>query len=220
MTDPSPELLILDCDGVLVDSEVISVRVDSEVVTELGWPLTEEEVAERYLGTSYDAMVADIKANVPGPLEPGWEADFADRYRRALEAELKPVDGIVEALARITIPTCVASSGSMEKMRFTLGLTGLWERFEGRIYSVDDVERPKPEPDLFLHAAAEMAARPERCIVVEDSVHGVRAAMDAGMRALGYSGGLMSAEALEAAGATAFGDMRELPDLVGAGAVM
>ena len=162
VTDAAPQLVILDCDGVLVDSEVISVRVDAEVVAELGWSLTEQEVAERYLGGSYEAMVADIEANVEGPLEPGWDKAFDRRYREAFAAELQPVAGVLEALDRITLPTCVASSGSIEKMRLTLGLTGLWERFEGRIFSADDVEHAKPAPDLFLHAAAAMGVDPER----------------------------------------------------------
>ncbi len=220
MTGAAPQLVILDCDGVLVDSEVISVRVDAEVVAELGWPLTEAEVAERYLGGSYQAMVADIEANVPGTLEPGWDNAFDRRYREAFEAELQPVAGVLAALDRITLPTCVASSGSIEKMRLTLGLTGLWERFEGRIYSADDVEHAKPAPDLFLHAATAMGVDPERCVVVEDSRYGVQAAVAAGMRVLGYSGGLTAAETLRQAGATPFADMRELPALVGADGVM
>ncbi len=220
MTDAAPQLVILDCDGVLVDSEVISVRVDAEVVAELGWSLTEQEVAERYLGGSYEAMVADIEANVEGPLEPGWDKAFDRRYREAFAAELQPVAGVLEALDRITLPTCVASSGSIEKMRLTLGLTGLWERFEGRIFSADDVEHAKPAPDLFLHAAAAMGVDPERCVVVEDSRYGVQAAVAAGMGVLGYSGGLTSAETLRQAGATPFADMRELAGLVGADGVM
>ena len=220
MTDAAPQLVILDCDGVLVDSEVISVRVDAEVVAELGWSLTEQEVAERYLGGSYEAMVADIEANVEGPLEPGWDKAFDRRYREAFKAELQPVAGVLEALDRITLPTCVASSGSIEKMRLTLGLTGLWERFEGRIFSADDVEHAKPAPDLFLHAAAAMDVDPERCVVVEDSRYGVQAAVAAGMRVLGYSGGLTSAETLRQMGASPFADMRELPGLVGADGVM
>ena len=121
--------------------------------------------------------------------------------------------GVVDALDRIDLPTCVASSGSHEKMRLTLGLTGLRERFAGRIFSADEVARGKPAPDLFLHAAASMGAAPERCVVVEDSPAGVTAAVAAGMRALGYAGG-GEAEPLRRGGAETFAAMTDLPSLI------
>jgi HAD superfamily hydrolase (TIGR01509 family) len=207
------ELVIFDCDGVLVDSERIAVSVDVEVLAELGWPLSADEVVERFLGRTHAHMVAEIEANVPG-LAPGWDRPFDERYRAAFQARLRPVDGVVEALAAIDLPTCVASSGSHEKLRFTLGLTGLLERFEGRIFSASDVARGKPAPDLFLHAAAHMGVEPAACVVVEDSAHGVAAARSAGMRALGYAGGLTPRAHLESAGAVVFDAMRELPALL------
>jgi HAD superfamily hydrolase (TIGR01509 family) len=135
-------------------------------------------------------MTADIEAHLGRRLPASWEEPFRHLYRQAFEAELEPVAGVVAALDAIAIPTCVASSGTHEKIRFTLGLTGLYERFAGRIFSVSDVARGKPAPDLFLHAAARMGVPPAQCAVVEDSRYGVEAARAAGMRAFGYAGGL------------------------------
>ncbi len=125
------------------------------------------------------------------------------------------MDGIVEALDRIRIPTCVASSGSHEKMRYTLGKTGLYERFAGRIFSAAEVPRGKPAPDLFVHAAARMGVAPADCAVVEDSAVGVQAARAAGMPVFGYAGGVTPAIRLEGPGTIVFRDMRELPGLLG-----
>ena len=182
--------MIFDCDGVLVDTERIAVRIDVIVLAELGWPMTEAEVVERFMGRSDEEMTADIEAHLGRRLPASWEEPFRHLYRQAFEAELEPVAGVVEALDAIAIPTCVASSGTHEKIRFTLGLTGLYERFAGRIFSVSDVARGKPAPDLFLHAAARMGVPPAQCAVVEDSRYGVEAARAAGMRAFGYAGGL------------------------------
>ena len=117
-------LVILDCDGVLVDTERIAVRIDVRVLAELGWPMTEAEVVERFMGRSDAEMTAQIEARLGRSLGASWEEPFRHLYREAFAAELKPVSGIVEALDAITIPTCVASSGTHEKIRFTLGLTG------------------------------------------------------------------------------------------------
>ena len=207
-------LVIFDCDGVLVDSEPISVRTDVLVLGELGWPLTTEDIVERFVGRTHEYMVSEIEAQLGRPLADDWESRFAHLYREAFEAELAPVDGIVEALDRITIPACVASSGSHERLRFTLGLTGLYDRFEGRIFSASEVANGKPEPDLFLYAAERMGVAPRLCAVVEDSRYGVEAARAAGMRAFGYAGGMTPAPRLEGPGTVVFDDMRELPELL------
>jgi HAD superfamily hydrolase (TIGR01509 family) len=211
------ELVIFDCDGVLVDSEPIAVRVDAVVLGRLGWHLTEAEIVERFMGRSEAYMVGEIEAALGRSLQADWDAEFAALYREALEAELEPVDGVVEALDRIATPTCVASSSTHERIRFTLGLTGLLDRFDGRIFSSVDVANGKPAPDLFLHAAASLGADPERCAVIEDSVYGVQAARAAGMRAFGYAGGLTAADRLGGPATTVFTDMRELPALLGQG---
>jgi HAD superfamily hydrolase (TIGR01509 family) len=208
-------LVIFDCDGVLVDSERIAVRLDVAVLGRLGWTLTEAEVVERFVGRSHEYMVGEIEAAIGRRLPEDWEDEFHRLYREAFEAELAPVEGVVEALDRITAPTCVASSSTHERLRLTLGLTGLLERFNGRIFSTADVPNGKPAPDLFLHAARTLGADPARCAVVEDSRFGVEAARAAGMRVFGYAGGLTPAERLEGASTTVFEDMRELPALLG-----
>ena len=208
------ELVIFDCDGVLVDSERIAVRIDAEVLGRLGWPLTEAQVAERFLGLSDTDFQSEVERHLGRQLPAGWDAEFEPLYRKAFESRLRPVDGVVEALDSISIPTCVASSGSHEKMRFTLGLTGLYDRFLGRIFSASEVARGKPAPDLFLHAASRMAVDPRVCAVVEDSRAGVAAAKAAGMQVFGYAGGITPPRQLSDLGAVVFSDMRELPGLL------
>lgn len=141
---PETRLVIFDCDGVLVDSERISVRLEVTLLAELGWELTEPEIAERFLGRTDQYMIGQIEAHLGRKLPPGWPEETAMRYREVLAAELRPVDGVVEALDRIDVPNCVASSGSHDKMAFTLGLTGLYERFDGRIFSSSEVANGKP----------------------------------------------------------------------------
>ncbi|MCH7653183.1 MAG: HAD family hydrolase, partial [Chloroflexi bacterium] len=143
--------------------------------------------------------------------------NLTERTYKAFEKELKPVAGIVDALKEITLPVCVASSGEVSKMRFTLGLTGLLPRFDGRLFSATQVARGKPHPDIFLHAAKEIGASPEQCVVVEDSVPGVLGGVSAGMSVLGFAGGLTPAAELKKAGATLFHDMAELPGLLQSG---
>lgn len=204
-------LVIFDCDGVLVDSERLSIEVDRQVLAELGWDLTFEEIVDRFVGRSHEFFMAEVTRHLGRPLPPGWEEATTPRYRQAFAASLQPVDGIVEALDEIALPTCVASSGTHEKMAFTLGLTGLLDRFEGRLFSATEVARGKPAPDLFLHAAREMGHDPAVCVVVEDSLHGVAAARAAGMRVVGYSGGVIASDRLRERGAEVIADMRDLP---------
>lgn len=208
------ELVIFDCDGVLVDSERLAVKVDVEVLARLGWPLSEEEVVQRFVGVSDADVTRMIEERLGSPVPGGWQASFEPLYRSAFERELRPVDGIVEALDRIDLPTCVASSGTHEKMRFTLGLTGLYQRFEGRIFSATEVPRGKPAPDLFLHAAERMGARPDRCVVVEDSAYGAEAGRAAGMRVLAYGAGVTPPARLTGPNTVVFDDMRHLPALL------
>ncbi|MFB6818896.1 HAD family hydrolase [Streptomyces sp. NPDC056347] len=212
-TPPAPELVIFDCDGVLVDSEPIAVRIQVEVGAELGWPLTPQEVVEQFVGRSNKSIGELVEARLPGS-SAAWQQRFEALHRAAVDTELLAVDGINEALAGIALPTCVASSGSHEKMRHTLGRTGLRDHFEGRIFSATEVAHGKPAPDLFLHAAARMGVSPAACVVVEDSKYGVQAARSAGMRALGYAGGLTPAHWLEGPDTVVFDDMRKLPALL------
>ncbi len=210
----SVELVIFDCDGVLIDSERLAVKVDVVILRELGWPLSEADVIERFVGRSDADARADIEAHLGRRLPPGWDETVERRYREAFADALAPVDGVLDALDRITKPGCIASSGTHDHMRFTLGLTGLYERFAGRIFSAEDVPNGKPAPDLFLHAADRMGATPGGCVVVEDSRHGVQAARAAGMHVLGFAGGLTRPEVLEGPDTIVFDDMRDLPGLI------
>ncbi|MGW7522508.1 HAD family hydrolase [Streptomyces sp. NPDC054783] len=208
------ELVIFDCDGVLVDSERIAARVQVALGAELGWPLTEKEVVDRFIGRSHAAIRRQVAARLGEETAAIWAERFEQLHREAVDADLAPVDGLPEALDAIALPTCVASSGSHDKMRHTLGRTGLYDRFAGRIHSATEVAHGKPAPDLFLHAARHMGVDPAACVVVEDSRPGVLAARAAGMRAFGYAGGLTPAGRLEGPGTTVFHDMRKLPALI------
>jgi len=210
----SIELVIFDCDGVLIDSERLAVKVDVEMLHELGWPLSEAEVIERFVGRSDRDTQAAIEAHLGRKLPADWDQHVQSNYRELFAEALAPVAGVVNALERITLPSCVASSGTHEYLRYTLQLTGLYEQFAGRIFSVEDVARGKPAPDLFLHAAERMGAEPSGCVVVEDSRSGVEAARTAGMRVLAFAGGLTPAELLEGPDTILFEDMVELPALI------
>lgn len=210
------DLVIFDCDGVLVDSERLSVRLDVELLAQLGWPLTEDEIIERWVGRTEAAMRAEIEAHLGRDIGPEWDA-FSGRYEAAFAAELQPVDGVAEAVDAIQAAgyaTCVASSGSHAKIRRNLAKTGLADRFGDRLFSGEDVEHGKPAPDLFLHAAAHMGVAPGRTAVVEDSRHGVTAGRAAGMWVFAYCAGVTPAAALEGERTTLFADMRELPRLL------
>jgi len=192
------------------------VRVEAAFLAELGWPLSQAEVIERFMGRSQAYMVQAIQDRLGDRLPADWQDRLDRRYRAVFDAELTPVDGVVEALDRIATPTCVASGASHETLRHTLGLTGLYDRFQGRIFSASEVAEGKPAPDLFLHAAARMGAEPAACAVVEDSRYGVEAARAAGMRAFGYTGGLTPPDRLAGPRTVLFDDMRRLPDLLAA----
>ncbi len=206
------ELVIFDCDGVLVDSDRISLRIQAERISALGLEMTYEDCVRDFLGLGMPATLRILAERLGRPLPEGWEAELDAAVRDGFRRELTPVPGIVEALEGIELPACVASSGSHEKMRLTLGLTGLWDRFAGRIFSADEVQRGKPAPDLFLHAASRMSTPPERCIVVEDSPFGIAAAKAAGMSALGFAAATPAAR-LDGADAV-FMAMEDLPGLI------
>ncbi len=208
------DLVIFDCDGVLVDSEPIALRINQEMLANIGWHLDTEEIVNQFVGKSITANRETVEAYLGGPLPEGWLDEFVARIRAAHAAELERVDGVTEALAGIDalgIPTCVASSGTHAKIEHSLRLVGLYERFAGRIFSATDVAAGKPAPDLFLHAAGTLDADPAACVVVEDSRYGVLAARAAGMRAIGYGGGVTPAEWLAGPGTTVVDDLRVIP---------
>ena len=206
--------MIFDCDGVLVDTELISNTVLAGLLTEAGLPTTLEHCMTAYRGRSIGSVLEIAEAQLGSEMP----FDVAGRYYAAaaeiFARELRPVPGVIAALDRIELPSCVASSGPHHKMAVTLRTTGLWERFEGRIFSSSEVARGKPAPDLFLHAASSMGVAPARCVVVEDSAAGVEAARAAGMRSLGYAGGLTPPSWLEGPGTVVFDDMADLDRLL------
>jgi HAD superfamily hydrolase (TIGR01509 family) len=207
------DLVVFDNDGVLVDSEVIANTVLSELLTGLGVPTTLDESVERYLGGSIGRVRAIVEADVGRRLP----ADFEARYHRAVFArfrsDLQAVPGVAAVLADLRTDRCVASSGTHDRIRLTLGLTGLLAFFAGAIFSADDVAAGKPAPDLFLHAAARRDVPPGRCVVIEDSPLGVVAARAAGMTVFGFAR-LTPAVRLAEADAV-FTDMAELTGLLG-----
>ncbi|MGW6705372.1 HAD family hydrolase [Streptomyces sp. NPDC054956] len=208
------ELVIFDCDGVLVDSEPLFVRLQIALGAELGWPLTRDEAIDRFVGRSKQSIIDQIADRLGDETAGLWWERLIRRHEEAVDAELTAIPGIAEALDAISLPTCVASNGSHDKLRQVLGRTGLYERFAGRLHSAADVARGKPAPDLFLYAAERMGVDPAACAVVEDSRSGVEAARAAGMRAFGYAGGLTPAARLAGPGTVVFHDMRELPHLL------
>jgi HAD superfamily hydrolase (TIGR01509 family) len=208
------QLVMFDCDGVLVDSERITNQVFADLLGELGLEFSLADMFEHFVGHSMAQCLDKITGLLGKSPPPDFVATYRARTRHALETQLRPVPGIEEALAQITIPSCVVSNGEHEKMRLTLGLTGLLPRFEGKLFSVTEVARPKPAPDVFLYAASCCRVAPRDCVVVEDTPSGVAAAVAAGMTVLGYAA-WTPAHWLRAAGADhVFDRMTELPQLV------
>ncbi len=207
------ELVIFDCDGVLVDSERLANTVLADLLTEAGLPTTTDESIATYMGLSMPSCVALAEERLGRPLPPDLIDRYHERVFEAFDRELQAVPGVAEVVRQLRWPACVASSGEHERMRRTLGRTGLHGDFEGRIFSASEVERGKPHPDLFLHAAERMGVEPGACVVVEDSPYGVRAARAAGMTALGYAA-MTPAAVLQVEGAETFAAMAELPALL------
>ena len=208
------DLVIFDCDGVVVDSERVSHDVFGAFIRSLGASLSETEMHERFLGRRLAECLGLVEELTGRPVPPG----AVDRYKaerdRVLREQVVPIEGIREVLAGLTIPYCIASSGDHDKMRVTLGTTNLLPLFEGRLFSATEVPNGKPAPDVFLLAAERMGAEPKRTAVIEDSVNGVLAGCSAGMTVFGFAG-LVPAAKLAAAGAAAtFTRMRELPALL------
>jgi len=213
------DLVIFDCDGVLVDSEAISCRAHAEVLSRHGYPITQERVFDRFLGRSTRQANSEVEAELGRALPDDFHVQLQDEQFRSFEADLQAVPHIHSALDAITQAICVASSGSQQRMRLTLGRTHLYGRFAPNIFSSSQVINGKPAPDLFLFAAGQMNVAPERCIVIEDSVAGIAGAVAAGMTVLGFHGGSHCrhghGDSLRAVGAAeTFDDMRRLPDLI------
>ena len=217
--DPNFDLVIFDCDGVLVDSEVISCRVHADVLTRYGYLITAEQVRERFLGRTAHEATAEVERELGRRLAETYDLERRTTLLAALADTVEAIPHLADALDAIDAQMCVASSAAHEKIFTTLSRTGLYMRFAPNIFSGTQVSNGKPAPDLFLFAARQMAALPARCVVIEDSVPGVTGALAAGMTVLGFHGGSHcrpgDGEALRAAGAmVTFDDMRQLPDLI------
>jgi HAD superfamily hydrolase (TIGR01509 family) len=211
---PRFDLVIFDCDGVVVDSERIVFEVFGEFIRSLGVDLTEAETRQQFLGRTLAACMAIVEQLTGKPVPAGALERYTADRDRVLRERVQPVDGIRAVLETLTTPFCIASSGGYDKMGITLGATALMALFEGRLFSATEVAHGKPAPDIFLFAAKQMGANPSRTVVVEDTVNGVRAGCAAGMTVLGYVDLTPAPKLIEAGAATTFTHMRELPALL------
>lgn len=213
-----PRAVLFDCDGVLADSEMLVNAIVADQLTALGWPMTASESREAFLGLSLPDMVPRIEARV-GPLPDGWAQEISLLLAVEMTRNTPPVPGAIEAVLSVVaagIPVAVASNSARAELAAKLRALGLAEIFGARVFSFEDVPRPKPWPDMYLAAAAACGAAPGDCVVIEDSVPGVRAGRAAGCRVLGFAHETPRA-VLAAHGAEPFGAMADLPGLLGLG---
>ncbi|OJU03824.1 MAG: HAD family hydrolase [Rhizobium sp. 63-7] len=217
------DLLLFDCDGVLVDSEIISAKVESSLLTEAGYPITVEEMSERFAGLTWRDILFTVEKEADIP----FSATLLDKSEKLLDArlerEVKIIDGVKFALSRLTQPRGICSNSSSHRLEMMLTKVGLREYFAPHIYSAKDLgaDRAKPKPDIYLHGAEQFGVKPARTLVIEDSVHGIHAARAAGMRVVGFTGGSHTypahADRLTDAGAeTVIARMADLPAVVAA----
>ncbi len=180
------DLIIFDCDGVVVDSELLANTLAANLKTKMGYPISPKEHIEKFVGLSNSSPeYLEVFKKLPA----NYSEIASTKREEVFRKELKAIDGIEDTLNRLSIPFCLASSGTMEKMSLTLGITGLYSRFQDKIFSAEMVARGKPAPDVFLLAAKEMGILPKKCLVIEDSTPGVQAARAAGMKVIGFTGG-------------------------------
>ncbi len=217
------DLTIFDCDGVLVDSEIIAAQVESALLQEAGYPISVEEMGERFSGMTWKNILLAVEKEIDIPLS----ASLLDKSEALLDARLardvKIIEGVQFALARIKGPRCICSNSSAERLDMMLTKVGLKEAFAPNIFSAKTLgpDRVKPKPDIFLFGAEKFGVKPEKCVVIEDSVHGVHGARAAGMRVVGFTGASHSypshADKLTDAGAeTVISRMSDLPAVLAA----
>ncbi len=217
------DLIIFDCDGVLVDSEIIAAQVESRLLTEAGYPISVEEMGERFAGMTWKNILLAVEKEADIPLS----ASLLDKSEKLLDARLerdvKIIEGVKFALARLTTQRCICSNSSSARLDMMLTKVGLKPYFAPHIYSAKDLgpDRVKPKPDIFLHGAQQFGVDPSRCLVIEDSTHGIHGAKAAGMRVVGFTGASHTypshADRLTDAGAeTVISRMQDLPAVVAA----
>jgi HAD superfamily hydrolase (TIGR01509 family) len=210
-------LIIFDCDGVLVDSETLENEVMAQCLTQAGFPMTGSQARARFIGYSMKTVIGEVEAELGRPLPKDWLANFHTVSHAQLTNKIEAIEGVeaaIDALEAIGFQTAVASSGEHAKMKITLGRTGLYERFKGRIFSAQDVAHGKPAPDVYLLAAKTLGYPPQTCFAVEDSPNGARAAVAAGMTTFGYAAQIDPALLLAVGVRNVFLEMRHLPGLV------
>ncbi len=204
---PKPDLIIFDCDGVLVDSEIVAARVEAELVSAAGYEITAEEISEAYAGLTFKDMLIRIEEKAAIPFQVSLIDQAEDLIDRRLAAEVRAIEGVHEAAASVAGHKCICSNSRTGRIELMLEKTRLMPYFAGRIFSSLETPtgKPKPAPDVFLHAAATLDADPANTFVIEDSVHGIAGAKAAGMRVIGFTGAAHSypghADALTEAGA-------------------
>lgn len=204
---PSPDLVIFDCDGVLVDSEIIAARVEAELITRAGYPIEAEEISTAYAGLTFKDILMRIEEKAQIPFQISLIDQAEDMVDRRLRSDVRAIDGVREAVAAVPAPHCICSNSRSERIEFMLEKTRLLPFFAGRIYSALETPtgKSKPAPDVFLYAADKLSAEPARTFVIEDSVHGINGARAAGMRVIGFTGASHTypghADALTEAGA-------------------
>jgi HAD superfamily hydrolase (TIGR01509 family) len=187
---PQPDLIIFDCDGTLVDSEIIAARVDAELLTEAGFEISAEEYAERYAGLTFRDSLLRIEAEAQVPFQASLIERSAAILDQRLANEVRAVDGAQAAVAATTAPKCICSNSSPDRLDAMLRRSGLLPFFTDRVYSARAIptRRPKPAPDVFNHALETLGADARRSFAIEDSVHGIHAAKAAGLRVIGFTG--------------------------------
>jgi len=217
------DLIIFDCDGVLVDSEIIAAQVESRLLTEAGYPISVEEMGERFAGMTWKNILLQVEKEADIPLSASLLDKSEKLLDQRLERSVKIIDGVKFALSRLTTQRCICSNSSSQRLDMMLTKVGLKPYFENHIYSAKDLgpDRVKPKPDIFLHGAKQFGVEPDRCLVIEDSTHGVHGARTAGMRVVGFTGASHTypshADRLTDAGAeTVISRMSDLPAVIAA----
>ena len=215
------DLIIFDCDGVLVDSEIIAAQVESKLLTDAGYPISPEELAERFAGLTWKDILFEVEREASIPFSATLLDESEKLLDKKLGSEVRAIDGAAQAVARIAGPRCICSNSSAHRLRAMLAHTGLARLFGEHVYSAKDLGegRTKPAPDVFLHAAGQFSVKPANVLVIEDSVHGIHGATAAGMRVVGFTGGSHTypghADVLTEAGAeTVINRMADLPATV------
>ena len=215
------DLIIFDCDGVLVDSEIIAAEVESKLLTEAGYPIQAGELAERFAGLTWKNILLEVEREADIPLQASLLTQSEKLLDDRLARSVKGIAGVKAALAALDLPRCICSNSSDKRLSLMLRRVGLWDSFAPNIFSAKALGegRSKPKPDIFLHAAEVTKADPANAIVVEDSVHGIHGAKAAGMRVIGFTGASHSYPAhagklMDAGAETVIARMADLPATV------